>query len=65
MPISGCEKTAVAIMSWIGRCRLVTIERVDQAHGLVDGYRRQLDAVGDVANGVDVVDTGPRIFVHE
>ena len=43
--------------------RLVRERGLDEAHRLVDRHRRQLDAVGDVADRPDVVDAGARILV--
>ena len=39
--------------------------RVGEGVALADGDRRQVDAVGDVADGVDVLDRGARVRVDE
>ena len=47
----------------VGLGRAVAEHGLDEAHRLVDGDRRQLHAVGDVADRPDVVDARPRIVV--
>ena len=49
----------------IDRRRLVLERRAHKGHGLVDGDRRQLQPVGDIADGVDVRHIGAREFVDD
>ena len=49
----------------VGRRRVVLEGGLDEAHRFVDGHRRQLHAVGDVADRPDVLDIGAGISVDD
>ncbi len=63
MPISGSEKTAVGISRMVGVPGLVAEHAVGERMALADRDRRQRHAVGDIADGVDVVDAGARVRI--
>ena len=52
-PISGVENTAVGISVVVDHRRLAAEDRVGEGMALADRDRRQVDPVGDVADGVD------------
>ena len=49
----------------VGACRVVLEGGLDEAHRLVDGDRGQRHAFGDVADGENVFDVGPRELVDD
>src|SRR5690606_30465951 len=49
----------------VGLCRLVAIHRVNEAHGLMDRHRRELNAIGHIAERIDVIDIRARILVDK
>ena len=59
-PTSGSENTAVGTSSWSTLRRLAAEHGVGEGVALADRDRRQVDAVGDVADGVDVRHRGLR-----
>ena len=65
VPISGCENTAVGMLRWSASVGLSRNSGLDEAHRLVDGDRRQLHPVGDVADRLDVVDVGARVVIDD
>ena len=55
VPISGVEKTALGDIAMIGRPRLAAEHAVGEGVALADRDRRQVDAVGHVADGPDML----------